>query len=431
MPLTNINDINDVELLDSILNSELIIYEDIQGSKIYVNWDGKKFNIRPKSIKNDNLNLIDMAIQNYYNDAISYLESLDIRIKNLLSKKWWFCFEYFPDNQPGNIEYQRSPKNSLVLTHIIKGNKFTFDTSEILEYSRLLNIDSIPIIYKGKLSQKEVEAIKYFINTSEKDLEYVFGEKNFAYFFYKLLNPNTTESFLMNNEYQDNIEKLIIHNSETEHSFSILNPMYNRISETNNTEFVEIYSLILLNFLSFAQYINLDDIKIKGNNKDECYINLISNIFNIYMSNMKDDIINFDFTIPDFFNKDKFRININLLKNKLTIDYIKSNSKIEYIYKVILGSFKRKRKKVIGIFTENTLELFNQFVSEIDKKIDKSLKKSSESELTSRGLVDFSQFFSIKYDIDSTGNVYPSVWDEIEGNKIIGKGKKGKKDLKK
>lgn len=423
MSLKSINDINDKELLDNILKSDLIIYEDIQGSKIYVNWNGSEFSIRPKSIKNDNLNLVDLAIQNYYNLAIDYLNSIDDRVKNLLSKKWWFCFEYFPDNQPGNIEYQRTPKNNLVLTSIIKNNKYTFDTDEIMEYARLLDVDHIPIIYKGKLTEKEIEAITYFLNTSEKDLEYVFGEKNFTYFFYKILNPNISSSFLMNTEFQENIEKLIIYNTNIKSSFSILNPLYNRISETNNTEFVEVYTLILLNFLSFSQYINIEEFKIKGNNKDECYIHLICQLFNTYMSNMKDDILNFDFIIPEFFDKDKFRINTNLLKNKLTIEYVKSDPKIEYIFKVILGSFKQKRKRVIGIFTEKTLEMLNDFIVDIDKIIDKHLKKSSEEELTSKGLVDFSQFFSIKYDKDSTGQVYPSVWDDIDSMRMTTKKK--------
>ena len=48
MSLKSINDINDKELLDNILKSDLIIYEDIQGSKIYVNWNGNKSSIRPK-----------------------------------------------------------------------------------------------------------------------------------------------------------------------------------------------------------------------------------------------------------------------------------------------------------------------------------------------------------------------------------------------
>jgi hypothetical protein len=45
-----------------------------------------------------------------------------------------------------------------------------------------------------------VEAIKYFINTSEEDLEYIFGEKSFTFFFY--VNPLSQNSFLMNNDFQ-------------------------------------------------------------------------------------------------------------------------------------------------------------------------------------------------------------------------------------
>ena len=55
--------------------------------------------------------------------------------------------------------------------------------------------------------------------------------------------------------------------------------------------------------------------------------------------------------------------------NKLTKDYIKESKKLEYIFKVILGSFNKKRKKPIGVFTENTVTLFNNFVSDISNYI--------------------------------------------------------------
>jgi hypothetical protein len=40
--------------------------------------------------------MVDLAMQNYYNPAISYFESLDDRVKSLLNKKvvvlfWIFC----------------------------------------------------------------------------------------------------------------------------------------------------------------------------------------------------------------------------------------------------------------------------------------------------------------------------------------------------
>lgn len=425
--LITINGLNEDEILNGVLSDEIIVYEDIQGSKIWVNWNRKEFTIKTKSLSSDAINMVDLAMQNYYNNALNYFNSLDNRVKSLLNRKWWFCFEYFPDNQPGNIEYDRVPKNNLVLTSINKSGKYEFNIEEIDEYSRLFNVDAIPVIYQGRLTETMKEAIKYFINTSEDDLEYIFGEKSFSYFFYKILNPSIQNSFLMNGEdFQKNVEKLIVRTSKDDYSFELLNPLYTRISVDNDTDFVEIYTLILINFLNFAQSNNIEDIKIKGDRKDECYIYLISKLYNIYISEVKSDLIDFDFIVPDFFNKDKFKINTELITNKLTKEYINEHTKLEYIFKVILGSFNKKRKKPIGVFTENTVKLFNKFVDEIDNHINTYLGRMHEIELGKAGLLDFGDFFEIQYDTDAEGNVYPDVYSEFSRETTDDKKKKGK-----
>jgi hypothetical protein len=371
--------------------------------------------------------MIDLAMQNYYNPAINFFNNFDMRVKGLMPKNWSFCFEYFPDNQPANIEYNRVPKNQLVLTAIFKGNKYDFNIEELDEYSRLLEVDMIPVIFQGKLTETMKEAIKYFINTSEKDLDYIFGEKSFAYFFYKILNPTLQNSFLMNDEdYQKNVEKLIIRTTKDDISFELLNPLYTRMSETNDTDFIEIYTLILINFLNFCQSINIEDIKLKGDKKDECYLYLISKLFNVYVSEVKEDLLNFDFIVPDFFDKEKFKINTELINNKLTKDYILEDSKLEYIFKVILGSFSKKKKKPIGVFTENSIKLFNGFVDEIEDHINVYLGRMHEIELGRAGLLDFGDFFDIKYDVDGEGEVYPDVYSEFEKGASSDKKKKGK-----
>jgi hypothetical protein len=91
--LITINGDNEESILSGILSDDIIIYEDIQGSKIWVNWNGNDFTIRPKSISNEPINMIDLAMQNYYNPAIIYLNSLDSRVKSLINKHWFFCFE--------------------------------------------------------------------------------------------------------------------------------------------------------------------------------------------------------------------------------------------------------------------------------------------------------------------------------------------------
>lgn len=429
--LITLNNNNDESLLNNIFNEEVLVYEDIQASKIWVNWNGKEFIIKPKSISNDPLNLIDLAIQNYYNPAIKYFNSLDDRIKSLMSKKWFFCFEYFPDNIPANIEYQRTPKNNLVLTNIWKSGKYECKVDELEEYSRLLNIECMPIIFQGRLSEEMKEGIKYFLNTSEKDLEYVFGEQSFSFFFYKILNPNSESSFLMNNgEFQKNVQKIIIRTNGTDSTFEVLNPLYKRISNGNSTEYTDVYTLILLNFLNFCQSIDLNEIKIKGENRDESYMYLISKLYNIYVSDVKEDLLNFEFSIPEFFNKEKFKINKELIKNKVTKELIEESEKLEYIYKVILGSLNKKKKKPIGIFTDNTVLVFNKFVEDISTKIDNHLNKMREIQITNSGLLDFGDFFEIKFDKDGSGNVYPEVWDDIENSRDIKKKDKNS-DLKK
>lgn len=426
--LVTLNVVRDEDILNNLFSDEIIVLEDIQGSKIWVKWDGNQFHIKPKSLSNDPINLVDLAMQNYYNPAIEFFNSLHGNIKSLLNKRWWYCFEYFPDAQPANIEYNRVPKNKLVLIAINKSGKFDFNIDELDEYSRLFDVDLIPVVYQGFLTESMKEAIKYFINTSEDDLEYVFGEKSFAYFFYKILNPKVDGSFLMGDDFQSNVEKLIIRSKYKDISFELLNPLYKRLSETNSTEFVEIYTLILINFLNFCQSINIEDIKLKGEKKDEAYIYLICKLFNIYISEIKEDLTNFEFDIPDFFDKEKFKINTELIKNKLTKDYINEDDKFEYIFKVILGSFNKKRKKPIGIFTSNTVILFNKLVNEIDGYISKYLGKMHEIELGRAGLLDFGDFFEIQYDTDAEGQVYPDVYDEFErgGEEKKKKGKGGK-----
>ena len=149
----------------------------------------------------------------------------------------------------------------------------------------------------------------------------------------------------------------------------------------------------------------------------------------MYITEVKDDILNFDFIIPKFFDKDKFRVNVDLVSNKLTKEIISESKKFEYIYKIILGSFNRERKKPIGIFTDATISIFNRFVQTLQEKIDEFFNKKSEVELTKSQLLDFGSFFDIKgsYDEDGEGNVYPDVYKELEKGAEEKKKKQGPK----
>jgi hypothetical protein len=427
MGLKTLNNTGDT-FIDEIFDDVITIYEDVQGSKLLVRYDGDNFEFRAKSINNDPISLVDLSLQKYYNKAINFFYGLDDRVKKLLPKKWHFCFEYFPDEQPAHIEYKKSPKNNLILTGIVKGKKFKYSIEELLEFSNLFDVDPLPIIFHGKLNQKQKEGIKYFLHTSKEDLEYIFGDQNFAFFFYKLLDPTHKHSFLMDeNEYQPNLQRLIIRTNSNDYRYEVLNPLYKKSSETIDTDFTDIYSLILLNFLSYIQNINLDDIKLSGVSYDEVYLNLISRLYNMYMNDMSEELDEFQFDIPKFFNKEKFKINIDFITNQLTQKYISENQRFEYIFKCILGSFRDKKKKAIGIFTKNSLLLFNNFIENINKRINLHLNKVKEDELRNSQLMNFGDYYNFKYDTDGEGKVYPDVYTEFETPSEDKKKKKSKK----
>ena len=200
--------------------------------------------------------------------------------------------------------------------------------------------------------------------------------------------------------------------------------MYTRLSSTNSTEHVEMYSLIMLNFLEYSQLVNIDAIKLRGQSRDEAYLDLINKLYNNYIEHITDDIDDLDITIPDFFKKDKFKINVDLIDNRITKKLIQSSEKLEYIFKIILGSFSKKRKKPIGIFNDMTIILFNNFVDKINRSLDIHLKFVRETDINDDKLLNFSDYFKVNYNTDASGTVYPDIYTEIEAEGDESKKKK-------
>jgi hypothetical protein len=222
-------------------------------------------------------------------------------------------------------------------------------------------------------------------------------------------------------DFNDNLEKIVIKvEGNDEMSFEILNPLYKRVSYQNTAEYVEMYSLILLNFLEFCQLIDINSYKVKANIKDEIYIDLICQLFNEYIDNIKKDIEEWNINIPAFFRDEKFNINIDLLNNKKTVDHLKSDKKIEYIFKVILGSFNKRRKKPVGIFNDQTVEIFNQFVDKINKHVDKLLNINREYNLQKSDLLNFNDYFKLHFNIDNSGKLFPDVYNHFKDVEISG-----------
>ena len=423
----NQDDITSEDFLKNITGKELIIYEQPEANRIYVKFDGTRFIIKPRSLKSDEINLIDLSLQKIYSKCFIFFNTLPQYIQDMMNTKWWFMFEYFYDEKQAHITYNKIPKNNLILTSIVKGGKHKFNYDEIVEYAKLFDVESIPVIFKGKLNQKQLELINLYLKTSEEDLKFIFDNDSFAKFFYNILNPYHQNSFLMSDgEYNENLEKIIIRiNGDDKYSFAVLNPLYQRNSEENQTEYSHVFSLILMSFLEFLQLKEIEKVKITGLTKDEIYINLICTLFNEYINNIKDDIESWEFFVPNFIKEDKFKINIDLIRNKDTQKLIKSSEKVEYIFKVILGSYKKHKKKPIGVMKESTVDFFNKMVDRISKHIESLLNINRDYIFQKVDLLNFNDYFNIKFDRDAAGDVYPDMNKPLSQPEM-GNSKKGK-----
>lgn len=424
------NDIASETFVDLISNNPIVVYEEVQGSPLYVQWDGQQMQIKPRNLSNDVLNAVDLAIQKYYGPCFQFFNDMEPRIKSLMPKNWWFEFEYFFDTTPAHIQYEVMPQNGLILTGIIKGKKRTWNIQEITEYANLFNVTPMPILFNGTLNDKQLEVIKYFLNTTQEDLDFIFDENNFAYFFYKIMNPAAQNSLLMKpGNFQDNIEKLVIKipNEKQELNFAILNPLYTQHTEADEekTDFVDTYSIILLNFLENCQLVNLDEISFDSNKKSDMYLELLSYLFNTWMEHTKNSFNNFEFAVPKFFKETKFKVNTTNISNAKTKKYIENDEKKEYAFRSILGSFQRPRKKPIGIFTKTSVDLFNDMVFKIDSRLEQELKMKRDEVLRNKDLLNFGDFEQVTYDEDAAGEVYPDLYSKAEefGSDKKGKGK--------
>jgi hypothetical protein len=405
-------DIEPNEFIKLITDEDILVYEDVQASKIWVNYVNGNWLIRPKSVNQNPLNMIDLAVQKYYKYAYAYLLSLPDQVTDLLRPNMYFCFEYFPDEQPANIKYTRVPNNFLILTCICKYKKnYIYNYDELKIYSDLLNVETLPLIYKGRLNDKQIQSINLFLHTSKNDLHLFFKDDiNFSKFFYKLLNPNTESSYL-NDDFQQNLEKIIIRfiKSDKEYTLEILNPLYQKQELIVQSEYSDVYSILLFNFMQYLLTVDLDILQIEGTSRELIYINLMSKLYNMYMEKNEHNILDFIFTVPDFFNSDKFRINQVFIKNETTLDYINKNNKFEYVFKIILYSFKYKHKKCIGIFNNTTVQHLNNLIKKIHIKIEEQLNYNNKLSKYSYQLKNLKSYPNIAWEQDYKGYVFPEV----------------------
>ena len=359
--LPNLYDDNNSVSLGDIecnLNNYLLVSEKLDGIKVYMQRKESEIMLYKRDSRFP-ISKIDRTLISIYENLYEYVKGIDVE---KMPENWRFCFEYFFSNHTNEIKYDRIPKNGLVLTNIlVKNNSYKTvkginDPVIIEKWSKILEVESSPIIFKGFLKHGQKEIFMNLVN-----------EKSSYIDFMNLLNPSLESTFLNESKGKE-IDSFVFqfyNLGKEELAFQIKDCI---IEKVNNT--TDIYSIIMLDVLEFIEHKGLfvDDF-LKGD-KEQRYLNLVSNIFNNYYESNKDKFNNIDFQNPEFIEKNSFDLNLKFIENKKTIKIIENNKNASELFKMMLSSFRKKRDKETNIFTKQVVSDFNSIVSRIQEIID-------------------------------------------------------------
>lgn len=298
---------------------------------------------------------IDRVLNDLYEKAITYFNSLDKSIIKFIPENLRFGFAYFPNKKPLRIEYNKLPKNNLALTDITQRDKTTQKVVKVYEniaylnrWANTLSVGEVPIIYKGKLKSEQITFIKEILNGSDK-INAQFSEHIKAVFGKIYTNNSIIEGIVIKTP--EGIAQL------KDPSFELFE--LHQLPKENR----DFYDLILLELHNYLEKKGLPQ-HLSKIDSDERYIECVSEIFNNFIVeaniNKNSDP---KYLEPNIIGS-KGRLGKKFINNNKTRELIESNPFYEQLFKVFINTLRRKRKPY-GLLNENTVYSLNKFIEDI------------------------------------------------------------------
>jgi len=361
-----------LDFIQDLFSFETLITEKLDGTAFsFEKIDGELHFYK----RNEEISLVDRTLMQYFEKPILYIESLDIK---KIPENYRFNLEYFVNQGPVSITYDKLPKNHLVLTNIQNGNKIIDSPNELIKWAKVLQVEEPPIIFNGKLSEKQKEELINFLETPQENLLDKFKTVSFVKFILTILNPSLKSSHLMN-DLDKSIEGIVFKFNKNGDEFlaKIVDPIFqnhiqSKIKKETDKRDNSSYLEVIEDFCFFFNKINLAKFELKESNDEKRYIELMSLIFNEFMhNNFYHDL---DFYIPDFLKREEFTFNFSMIKNEVTLKILKSSEKNVQIFKTLLTTFKKTRLRPTELVKKEKIAEINNVVTQLNNKIHQKLK---------------------------------------------------------
>ncbi len=387
------------DFVEKLFSSYVTVNEKMDGSAFVFERDQEtgKFIFYKRDQRNP-ITMVDRTLMKYYEKPIIYIESLPAHIIKEIPRGWRFGLEYFSNSNPVEIAYDRVPKNNLILSYIrTKGDSEAdqiTDKEKLDSWADMLGIERPPIIFQGILSQEQKDQILDFLRTPFSDLVSEYKTKSFVRFILGVLNPEVKTSAL-NDDLDKPIEGIVFRfsaDSENEGEIftsKMVDPVFTEMAKSKATKRFDqkpsdFLGITILDVMNFILDKTISGFNIEGDSEDERYISFISDVFAKFLEEYGYKYKGSDFQEPEYLKKEEFRLNRDMIKDPRVLKWIGEDDSYESLFKLILNSFRKIKKRAGGIITPGIIDQFNMLVSDIDRAIRKPKSaRVSESEIPS------------------------------------------------
>lgn len=379
--LTHLKDLyssKGIQFIEKLFSNDVYITEKIDGSRFAF----KKENGELVFFKRDGktpINMVDRTVMSFYESAIEHVESLKL---NNIPEGIVFGFEYFANNNPGSIVYDKIPKNGLILTDISSGGSAITNIDTLISYSKKLKVSPPPIIHNGKLSGVQKEKLVDFLTTEWDDLFIKFKTESFTSYIISILNSKLKNTAL-NIGTTKPIEGIVFsfNDGGTFVNAKVVDPLYTQSARNktksrytpqakeNNANLKEILSDMIAFIKTKGNY----DVITKGKTKDSRYVEVLSELFLQYYQKNKSKFSKIEAHGGDIKELD---VNYKFIPNKDLQSILKSKPKVKRVFKLFLNTFGKSRNRATNTIDKSMLGDIRTIYSKV--------KRLSESSINSR-----------------------------------------------
>lgn len=339
-----------VDGVNDIFSRNITVSEKLVGSRF-------EFQKRDKSVDFFNKNLISVierTLISLYENPISriekVLETLDV------PKNYRFGFQYVSeDNELFLTDIQI--KDSGDRTKTVMTDKFTLS-----KWSSKLGTKYNTSIFNGKLTESQISDLIELIKTQEYSI-------NEAVRCIQAVGSNKSNELIVKYTAEGN-QTSLVKISDPRLEYSRKSDPKNLIKSKRSAS--DMASIAIGDMLEFMKITGFEDYKLMDQDKNQRYVDLISLVFNDYVNTSSQKYENVKLDKPEFAQLEEFQVNTKYVKSDTTKNLISTNETYEDLYKIMLGTFKKPRKRATDLIDRNIMEEINIMIEKINSKIEKS-----------------------------------------------------------